>query len=87
MTDDNQDVVIHLSAEEALVLSDWLYRAAVERLLPRVTKDDAEVVALSALSGRLERDLVDPHSDEYEHLVQAARQRLRGNSARRAATP
>jgi hypothetical protein len=81
VTDDNDEVVIRLSADEALVLSEWVHRAEVERLLPRVTKDPAEVVALSALSRRLERDLVDPDSDEYAQLVQAARHRLRGISS------
>jgi len=81
MTNEDTDVVVRFTRDEALVLFEWVHRAADEDPLRSVTPDPAEVIALDSLSGLLERELVEPFRPEYRELVTDARQRLRGSQA------
>jgi hypothetical protein len=77
---DAEAVVVRLTRDEALVLSDWLRRCEEEDALADVTSDPAEVIALDALSALLEPELVELFDPNYLELVEAARQRLRSSS-------
>lgn len=71
------DVALTLSPDEALVLFEWLHRLEDEDALdqlPGLLR--GERAALWALSGALERTLVEPFKPEYRLLVDEARDRL-----------
>jgi hypothetical protein len=69
------DVVVRLSADEALVLFDWLHRGEDLKALAPV-EHQAEQVALWNLSALLESQLVGPFEADYERQVTSARSRL-----------
>lgn len=71
----NTDVTISLTGDEALILFDLLHRWEDNE---RVTapQNEAEQVALWALSALLERELREPFDPRYADLVSEARARL-----------
>ncbi|MEH1102116.1 hypothetical protein [Micromonospora sp. CPCC 205561] len=72
------EVVLRLTRDEALVLFEWLYRtdAATDDFADLV-EDQAEQRVLWNLTCLLERELVEPFSPRYTELVERARARLR----------
>jgi len=75
MTDQSDEADIHLSEDEALVLfellSTWL---EPDGTTP--TSDQAELAAMNAVLGQLERQLVAPFRADYAQRVNDARTRL-----------
>lgn len=68
-------VRIDLSHDEAMVLFEWLHMIEDEDIdLP--TRHPSEGVALLKLSGRLESALSAPFAENYEELLNQARERL-----------
>jgi hypothetical protein len=76
VADGDADVVVNFTHDEALVLFEWVHRMADTDSFPSVTIDPAEVIALDALAALLERELIEPFDDNYDALVNDARQRL-----------
>jgi hypothetical protein len=74
---DADDVVVRLSADEALVLFDWLHRGEDLKALAPI-EHHGEQVALWNLSCLLESELIEPFKDNYSALVDSARERLVG---------
>jgi hypothetical protein len=72
-----QPVTLELTADEALVLFEWLSRSSPSDQ-PAPYADRAEQIALWNLECLLERVLVEPFDPDYDALVQAARTALRG---------
>jgi hypothetical protein len=71
-------VTIELSADEALVLFDWLARTSeAGESVPFA--DQAEQQVLWDMACVLERVLVEPFSAAYPSLLRAARSRVRGD--------
>ena len=72
------EVVLGLSHDEALVLFDWLTRTD-ERTngFRDLVDDQAEQRALWNLTALLERVLIEPFSAQYRDLVEQARDSLR----------
>jgi hypothetical protein len=74
------EVELRLTADEALVLSDllwrWIDREGAQNLR-RLVEDDAEIWALNAVNCLLERTLVEPLQPDYKELLVAARERLK----------
>jgi hypothetical protein len=69
------EVVVRLSADEALVLFEWLHRGEdLDR--PAPIEHRAEQVALRNFSALLESELVEPFKANYTALVDSARERL-----------
>ncbi|GAA2701862.1 hypothetical protein [Actinoplanes palleronii] len=78
--DDEHEVTLRLTSDEALVLFDWLHRGEdVDRIVP--PDHHGEKVALWNLSALLERELVEPFQHNYRELVDRARVRLAGEEA------
>jgi hypothetical protein len=71
-------VVLDLSADEALVLFEFLSRYGESERLETV--DQAEQRALLRLCGKLESRLVEPFAPNYAELLAAARERVRGSA-------
>ncbi len=65
-------VSIELSADEALVLFEWL--AGLEAA--KVAIGDAEQRVLWRIEGVLEKSLVEPFAKDYAELVEQARKRI-----------
>ncbi|RKN15675.1 hypothetical protein D7147_24690 [Micromonospora musae] len=70
------EVILKLSHDQALVLSDWLDRMESSRAFAQVVDDRAVWSALHAISGTLDKSLVGTFSPDYVQLLEAARQRL-----------
>jgi hypothetical protein len=68
------DVTISLTADQALVLFEWMMRDAGAERLP--TTHRAEEVVLWAIEAQLEKCLVEPFQPDYVAKVAAARERL-----------
>ncbi len=71
---------LELSADEALVLFDWLARTS-DAGEPVLYDDQAERRVLGDLLCMLERVLVEPLSPNYASLVKAARAAVRGSAS------
>ncbi|KAA0093717.1 hypothetical protein CIW49_26775 [Mycolicibacterium sp. P1-18] len=71
------DVTLTVSADEALVLFDWLARTS-EAAQPVAFRDHAERVVLWNLEALLERVLVAPLRPDYTEQLRQARGRVRG---------
>jgi hypothetical protein len=69
--------MLRLTADEALVLFDWLHRCEDEGRIVQ-PEHDGERTALFNLSALLERELVEPFQQNYLELVDLARVRLAG---------
>jgi hypothetical protein len=70
----DQDVLLRLDSDEALVLFEWVARIAEDEA--HGFQHPAERVALWGLQGALERALVEPLKPDYRELLDAARNRL-----------
>lgn len=75
---DNHEVTVTLTADEALVLFEWIHRHEDADTLEAITVDQSEVIALWALSAALERGLVPPFQADYAEQLRAAQVRLQG---------
>jgi hypothetical protein len=64
---------IRLTADEATVLSDWLYKWQDEGVL---MNDEAVQVPLRRIGAALEKKVVAIFAPDYDERVEAARQRL-----------
>jgi hypothetical protein len=72
------EVVLRLSHDEALVLFDWLTRTDERtKAFGDLVEDQAEKRALWNLTALLERVLIEPFSAQYRELVDRARDSLR----------
>lgn len=78
MADEDEDVVLTLTHDEALVLFEWLHRNETRAALETIVVDQAELIAVESLSALLEPELVELFAADYLELVDAARTRLRG---------
>ena len=67
-------VTISLTADQALVLFEWLTRQDNQGALP--TEHQAEQNVLWEIEAQLEKILVEPLRPDYEALLVAARDRL-----------
>lgn len=76
---DTSEVQISLTADEALVLFEFLSRFEESNKLTIV--DQAEERALSNLLGPLQKQLVRPFQEDYVDQLRQARNRLRDNFA------
>ncbi|MFF1677557.1 hypothetical protein [Streptomyces sp. NPDC058256] len=72
---DNQ-VTIKLTADEALVLSDWLEKLQMTDL-GRVVDDPAIWAPIHRIAGTLDKALPELFAPDYDLRLEAARQRLR----------
>ena len=70
------EVLVRLTADEALVLFEWLHRMEAGPGFDGVVGDHAEEVALWNLSALLERAMVEPFQDDYDERVTSAKARL-----------
>ncbi|MEU4402563.1 hypothetical protein ACIQH6_29075 [Micromonospora orduensis] len=72
------EVVLRLGRDEALVLFEWLYRTdETTNDFADLVEDQAEQRTLWNLTCLLERELAEPFSPQYAELVEQARSRLR----------
>lgn len=71
----DEDVVVTLTREEALVVFEWL--AKLEAADSPPFDDPAEEVALLRLHARLESSLVEPFAANYRELLREARRVVR----------
>jgi len=70
----DQPVALTLSEDEALVLESLFARFEQEGRI--VLRHNAEFIALSRLSGQIEKVLVQPFLPDYDSLVASARERV-----------
>ena len=73
-------VTLELSADEALVLFEFLTRTS-EHETPELFDDQAEEKVLWLLEGALQRILVEPFRPDYDALLLNARNRIRDEPA------
>ena len=71
----NQKVSLELGVEEALVLFDWLKRFNEKE--HQDFEDQSEERILWDLEALLERSLAAPFSNDYDEILQAAREKIR----------
>lgn len=76
---DTSKIQISLTADEALILFEFLSRFEESNELAIV--DQAEKWALSNLLGPLQKQLVSPFQEDYVEKLRQARNRLRENFA------
>jgi hypothetical protein len=72
-----EHIAVLLTHDQALVLSDFLWR--FEETDQLAFAHPAEFYALSAVSGQLDKALVEPFQPDYDKLVAEARRRLAGD--------
>lgn len=77
MSDRDDEVLLRLTSDEALVLFEWLHRCEDEDRVAQPVHE-GERTALFNLSALLERELVEPFQRNYLELVDQARRRLAG---------
>ncbi|MFE7246163.1 hypothetical protein [Streptomyces sp. NPDC057580] len=74
---DEEPVVIKLTHDQAFVLSDWLYEVMMESdKLDAIVPDRAVWSGIYAISGTLEKSLVEIFMSDYAGRLGQARQRL-----------
>jgi hypothetical protein len=73
---DEVDVTLALTHDEALVLFEWLHREGVRDRLETLVAHPAELIAIDSFAALLEPELAEPFAENYVELVQAARERL-----------
>jgi hypothetical protein len=78
MSGQPKDVTLELSADQALVLFDWLARMS-DAGGPVPFVDKAEQRVFWDMECMLERVLVEPFAADYQFLLEAARSRVRDN--------
>ncbi|MFI1386400.1 hypothetical protein [Embleya sp. NPDC020886] len=69
-------VTITLTSDEALVLSDWLYRLQMTDL-SRVVDEPAVWAPIHRIAGTLDKALPELFAPDYNQRLEAARERLR----------
>ncbi|MEU0938017.1 hypothetical protein [Embleya sp. NPDC005971] len=69
-------VTITLTSDEALVLSDWLYRLRMTDL-SRVVDEPAVWAPIHRIAGTLDKALPELFAPDYNQRLEAARERLR----------
>jgi hypothetical protein len=70
-------VEIRLTADEALVLSDWIYRLEEQE---DALDDEAVWVPLHTIARRLDKSLIAIFTPDYQARIEAARLRLLGRN-------
>lgn len=70
----DQPVHLELTADQALVLFEWLARVAESDTLP--LEHPAERYVLWTLEGQLDKQLVEPFRPDYRVLLADARERV-----------
>ena len=65
---------IELTKEEALVLSDWLYRNSKKS---EYFDDTAEQYVLWHIASQLDKELAEPFSEEYLSILSKAREMIK----------
>lgn len=73
---ENTEIIIKLTSDEALVLSDWLERVQMTDL-NRLVDDEAVWAPIHRLSGTLDKSLPGIFAADYSERLDAARRRLR----------
>ncbi|WP_326817430.1 hypothetical protein OIE61_20710 [Streptomyces sp. NBC_01762] len=74
---DEEPVVIKLTHDQAFVLSDWLYEVMMKSdKLDAIVPDRAVRAGIYAISGTLEKSLVEIFMADYTGRLEQARQRL-----------
>ncbi|MFI5727694.1 hypothetical protein [Streptomyces cyaneofuscatus] len=73
---ENPEIVIKLTPDEALVLSDWLEKVQMTDL-SRLVDDEAVWAPLHRLAGTLDKSLPGIFAADYDERLDAARRRLR----------
>ncbi|MFI5756493.1 hypothetical protein [Streptomyces sp. NPDC051569] len=73
---ENTEIIIKLTSDEALVLSDWLERVQMTDL-GRLVDDEAVWAPIHRLAGTLDRSLPGIFAADYGERLDAARSRLR----------
>lgn len=69
-------MTLELSEAEAVVLHDLLYRISGKK---EYFEDIAEQYVLWSIECQLEKELVEPHTDNYSELIEQARNTVRKN--------
>ncbi|AZM46865.1 hypothetical protein DMB38_14555 [Streptomyces sp. WAC 06738] len=73
---ENPEIVVRLTPDEALVLSDWLERVQMTDL-GRLVDDAAVWAPLHRIAGTLDKSLPQIYAADYAERLEAARRRLR----------
>ncbi|OMI38970.1 hypothetical protein [Streptomyces sparsogenes] len=74
---DEEPITIKLSRDQAFVLSDWLYKVMFKSdELSAIVKDPAVWSPIHAISGTLDKALVEIFMPDYEARLSAAKRRL-----------
>jgi hypothetical protein len=73
---ENPEIIIRLSPDEALVLSDWLEQVQMTDL-SRLVDDAAVWAPLHRIAGTLDKSLLGIFAADYAERLEAARSRLR----------
>jgi hypothetical protein len=74
--DDQRQVQIRLTHDEALVLFDWLHERGDDESLEPLIAHWSEQLVLWNIEGQLDKLLVEPFDPNYADRVNAARERL-----------
>jgi hypothetical protein len=69
-------VQLKLSADEALVLFEWLSKREDDGALEPLIEHWSEQLVLWSLLGQLQKSLAEPFDPNYAQLIAAARERL-----------
>ncbi|MFD9969642.1 hypothetical protein ACFWYA_15905 [Streptomyces sp. NPDC059011] len=73
---ENREIIIKLTSDEALVLSDWLEQVQMTDL-SRLVGDAAVWAPLHRIAGTLDKSLPEIFAADYAERLEAARSRLR----------
>ncbi|MFG2642328.1 hypothetical protein ACGFYP_15335 [Streptomyces sp. NPDC048370] len=73
---ENAEIIIKLTPDEALVLSDWLERVQMTEL-SRLIDEEAVWAPIHRLAGTLDKSLPGIFAADYSERLDAARRRLR----------
>jgi hypothetical protein len=73
---ENPEIIIKLTSDEALVLSDWLEQVQMTDL-SRLVGDAAVWAPLHRIAGTLDKSLSGVFAADYAERLEAARSRLR----------
>ncbi|MEU3933908.1 hypothetical protein AB0E85_17990 [Streptomyces sp. NPDC029044] len=73
---ENPEIIIKLTSDEALVLSDWLEQVQMTDL-SRLVDDAAVWAPLHRIAGTLDKSLSGIFAADYAERLEAARSRLR----------
>ncbi|MET9585096.1 hypothetical protein ABZY10_18690 [Streptomyces sp. NPDC006539] len=73
---ENTEIIIKLTPDEALVLSDWLERVQMTNL-SRLVDDEAVWAPIHRIAGTLDKSLPGIFAADHTERLEAARHRLR----------